>query len=129
MKRYGYVPCTGCYFPCLPSYNYNFLPLYLVRNRNYPPVDPSKLEDSAKQCAILLKEAETLTNTFSSSSSFSQTIMEAAQKNDREQVKKQLTSLGINHLDEVHYTPDGIQVILLHSTEKHNCTLTIALHW
>lgn len=107
-------------------YNY----FYQQPIRQYPDVDASLFEQSAKSMQILMKEANLVLNKLAESKPFAKKIMYAAQHSNIKEVEMLIQSTGIKSKVDTSFNPDGINLKLsskVGSTEC--CHLTIALRW
>ncbi|WP_226666575.1 hypothetical protein [Metabacillus litoralis] len=134
----------NCY--CLPRYQYmyyenqvpiNYIPQYFVSNhynlktnRQFPDVDSTLLEKSAKAMRNLMKEASIVLNKLADSKTFANKVMYAAQQSNMDEVNRLIQSTGIKSIVKTSFTPDGINMKLSSSYDNIECChLTIALRW
>ena len=109
----------------VPYYNYSELP-----SRQYPDVDATLFEQSAKSMQSLLKDANLLLNKLADSKSFAQKVMYAAQQSNTKEVDKLIKSTGIKSDVSANIDPDGIYLkIAPKGNNTDCCQLKIALRW
>jgi uncharacterized NAD(P)/FAD-binding protein YdhS len=109
----------------MPYNYYNQLPY-----RQYPDVDPTLLEQSAKSMQTLMKDASLVLNRLAESKLFASKVMSAAQHSNMKEVDMLIKSTGIKSKVETSFNPDGIRLKLssiLGNTEC--CHLIISLRW
>jgi hypothetical protein len=116
------------YHPCY------YQPLY--RNtiywpiRQYPPVDPNLLYQSANQSKKLMKDASMVLNKLAEAKEFDAKLMYAAETSDIEEVKRLIHSIGVTSDVDIKYNPDSIR--LEFTSKEANldcCRLLMALRW
>ncbi|MCM3163898.1 hypothetical protein [Metabacillus litoralis] len=109
-------------FPSFASYSPSI--------RQYPEVDPTLLEQSAKSMQKLMKEASLVLNKLADSKDFATKVMSAAQQSNKKEVDKLIQSTGIKSKVNTTFNPDGINMRLSSAIgEAECCHLTIALRW
>ncbi len=110
------------YFPH-PVYYY---PVY----RQFPPVNPELLHESALESKKLMKDASTILNKLSESTGFATELMNAAQASNTSKLNELISSTGITSNVSVTYNPDGLR-LEFHSKIAHLecCRLLVALRW
>ncbi|KOP80057.1 hypothetical protein AN957_22465 [Cytobacillus solani] len=125
--RYFY-PCKLSYPPFYPYCNYYYSPHNTYRQ--YQNVDPGMFMTSAKDMAIIMKEASHLLAEMAKSKKFSFDLMTAAQQSKMEKVEQLIKSTGIKVIPKVTYTPDGLN-LHFDSGKDYNdcCKLTLKLRW
>jgi hypothetical protein len=92
--------------------------------------DPVIFMDSARQTQVLLNDSSLILQKLSSSRSFAQSIITAAQNSQKDLVTQLIRSIGIKNIPKVSYTPNGL--ILNFVSEKNNidcCHLTLKIRW
>lgn len=115
----------------------NYSPQYVATNhhksnssRQYPDVDSTLLEQSAKSMRNIMKEASIVLNKLADSKSFANKVMYAAQHSDMTEVERLIQSTGITSKVKTTFNPDGIMLKLSSSIENVECChLTISLRW
>ncbi|WP_208591007.1 hypothetical protein [Gracilibacillus suaedae] len=98
--------------------------------RQFQPVDPYFLYQSAIESKKLMKDASMVLNKLSESKEFDAELMYAAQSSDIVEVKRLIDSIGITSDVDINYNPDGLR--LAFSSKEDNtdcCRLSITLHW
>lgn len=111
-------------------YENGILAYQMPINRQYPQVDPTMFEQSAKSMQTLMKEASLVLNKLAVSKDFATKVMYAAQQSNMKEVDELIKSTGIKSQVKTSFTPDGIHMRLSSSIgEAECCHLTIALRW
>ncbi len=109
-----------------PPYYY---PPYAIE-RQYPEVDATLFEQSAKSMQFLMKEASLVLNKFAVSKDFATKVMNAAQQSNMKEVDQLIKSTGIKSKVKTSFNPDGINMQLSSNIgEAECCHLTIGLRW
>ncbi|MFD2214459.1 hypothetical protein [Metabacillus endolithicus] len=104
--------------------------IYPSSIRQYPEVDPTLLEQSAKSMQKLMKEASLVLNKLADSKDFATKVMSAAQQSNKQEVDKLIQSTGIKSKVNTTFSPDGINMKLSSAIGGAECCyLTIALRW
>ncbi|KKI90600.1 hypothetical protein WQ54_19765 [Bacillus sp. SA1-12] len=99
-------------------------------NRQYPDVDPTLFEQSAKSMQKLMREASLILDRFAQSKPFAQKVMYAAKQSNMKEVERLIKSTGIKSEVETSFNPDGINLKLSARVGGSECChLTIALRW
>ncbi|HZH62570.1 MAG TPA: hypothetical protein VEY70_24005 [Metabacillus sp.] len=99
-------------------------------NRQFPQVDPTVFEQSAKSMQTLMKEASLVLTKLAESKDFATKVMSAAQQSNMKEVDELIKSTGIKSQVKTSFNPDGIHMNLSSSIgEAECCHLTIALRW
>ncbi|PMC39165.1 hypothetical protein CJ195_04305 [Bacillus sp. UMB0899] len=99
-------------------------------NRQFPDVNPTMFEQSAKSMQMLMKEASLVLNKLAQSKDFATKVMYAAQQSNMNEVDKLIKSTGIKSTVKTSFNPDGIQMKLTSSIgEAECCHLTVSLRW
>lgn len=103
---------------------------YYVPCRQYPPVDPNLLYQSANETKKLMKEASIVLDKLADSKDFDTKLMYAAQASDLEEVNRLIASIGITSKVDVSYNPDGLRLTFSSQVSSTDCCrLVIALRW
>lgn len=131
--------CLPLYQPVYYGYHsaVNHFPQYIVTNhiklkpsRQYPEVDSTILEQSAKSMKNVMKEASIVLNKLADSKSFANKVMAAAQQSNITEVEHLIQSTGIKSKVKTSFNPDGIMLKLSSSFDNVECChLTITLRW
>lgn len=96
----------------------------------YPPVDTTRLHQSAIYSLELTKQANQLVTKISQSSSFAKELMTAAQKSDQKKVDEMIASVGITAKVTTKYTPGGIRIVFQKEIDGVICCeVTMILNW
>lgn len=103
-----------------------YAPLY--RFQSLPTVRPNQFKNSAQTMKGLLKDAERMTEAIHSSNELASSIMQAAQKSDKVRVKRLLQAYIRNSNFDLHFTPDGLIVLLVDLSRKC-CQLQLSFLW
>lgn len=99
-------------------------------NRQFPEVDPTLFEQSAKSMQVLMKEASLVLNKLAQSKDFASKVMYAAQQSNMNEVNKLIKSTGIKSKVKTSFNPDGIHLNLSSSIGGAECCqLTVSLRW
>lgn len=105
-------------------------PVHYHFNRQFPHVDPTLFEQSAKSMQMLMKDASSVLNKLASSKDFATKVMYAAQQSNIKEVDKLIKSTGIKSTVKTSFNPDGIQMKLSSSIgDAECCHLTVSLRW
>jgi|GEM_PF-599204 len=103
---------------------------HMPLNRQFPQVDPTMFEQSAKSMQTLMKDASLVLNKLAESKDFATKVMYAAQQSNMKEVDELIKSTGIKSQVKTSFNPDGIHMNLSSSIgEAECCHLTIALRW
>ncbi|MGM7722469.1 hypothetical protein [Metabacillus sp. Hm71] len=130
--------CQPMYHPVYHVYGYpvsqfnmsSLINNYQYVSRQYPDVDPTLFEQSAKSMQKLIREASLVLDKFAQSKPFAQKIMYAAQQSNKKEVERLIKSTGIKSKVETSFNPDGINLKLSSQVGGADCChLTIALRW
>lgn len=96
----------------------------------YPPVDPTRLHQSATYSMELTKHANQLVTEISQSTTFAKELMTAAQKSDQRKVDEMIASVGIPSKVTTKYTPSGIRFVLHKEVDGAVCCeVSMILNW
>lgn len=133
------------HYYCQPMYNPVFYPngypvrqvntipynyYYQQQGRQFPDVDSTLFEQSAKSMQHLMKEASLVLNELAKSKPFANKIMYAAQQSNMKEVEQLIKSTGIKSKVETTFNPDGINLKLSSKVGDSDCChLTIGLRW
>lgn len=98
-----------------------------MTDRQFPPVNPNHLMRSAETTLTLLKDAEKVVNTFSSSRAFSERLMTAAQRSQKSVVNEMIRKIGLTTTPDIVYNPDGIRLDFHSKTD--DCHVITSLKW
>ncbi|WP_231597588.1 hypothetical protein [Bacillus sp. SA1-12] len=130
--------CQPMYHPFYHGYGYPVRQLDMISltnnhrylNRQYPDVDPTLFEQSAKSMQKLMREASLILDRFAQSKPFAQKVMYAAKQSNMKEVERLIKSTGIKSEVETSFNPDGINLKLSARVGGSECChLTIALRW
>ncbi|WP_102274013.1 hypothetical protein [Cytobacillus massiliigabonensis] len=125
-----FYPCKQSYPPFHPygSPSYFYYPQHTYRQ--YPDVDPGMFMTSAKDMAIIMKDASHLLAEMAKSRKYSFDLMTAAQQSKMDKVEQMIKSTGIKIIPKVTYTPDGLN-LHFDSGKDYNdcCKLALKLRW
>ncbi|MGI8313863.1 hypothetical protein [Halobacillus mangrovi] len=97
--------------------------------RQYPPVDPSLLCESAKESKVLMKEASMVLDKLAESEEFDAQLMYAAQASDIQEVKRLINSIGVTSDVDVTFNPDGLRLEFKSQGNMNGAKLSVALRW
>ncbi|UCZ70217.1 inner spore coat protein [Bacillus pumilus] len=100
-----YVPYPALQVPAM-SHAYPRTPM------TFPPVDAHSFQRAAKESARLVADASLITQQISSSLSFAQRIMEAAERSDSTSVIRMLKQIGVKSGIDIRFSPEGIRIYL-----------------
>lgn len=131
-QLYRYPMCYGVPHFTISSHVNQIHPYFLnkLKTRQYPEVDPTLLEQSAKSMQNLMREASLVLNKLADSKSFASKIMSAAQHSNMDEVDRLIQSTGIKSKVKTSFNPDGINMKFSSSIGQTECChLTIALRW
>lgn len=118
---YSYHP----YYYHHPYWQNNYFPI-----RQYPPVDPNLLYQSANESKKLMDEAGMVLDKLSESEEFDAELMYAAQDSDIEEVTRLIQSIGVTSDIDIDYNPDGLRLEFTSKVaDMECCRLFIALRW
>jgi len=92
----------------------------------FPAVNTNKLKISAKRVKGIMQQAQLLTDKIDGSEQFAHDLMDAAQKSNKSEVERLITSTGITTKFETNYTPNYIRIVI---TDIDCCKLTLVLSW
>lgn len=98
------------------------------RQDGYPPVDPDRLYQSANQSQQLMADANKLVQRFATSKDFCTQVMDAAQRNNRDEVQRLIKSSGVDSDVTMYFNPDGLR-LEFKSANIECCQLLIVLRW
>lgn len=73
-----------------------------------------------------MQQVQLLTDKINESEQFAHSLMDAAQKSNKSEVERLITSTGITTKFETNYTPDNIRIVF---TDSECCKLTLVLSW
>jgi hypothetical protein len=122
-----------CYSNVYPVRHVNTIPYnyyYQQQGRQFPDVDSTLFEQSAKSMQNLMKEASLVLNKLAISKPFANKIMYEAQQSNKKEVEKLIKSTGIKSKVETIFNPDGINLKLSSKVGGSDCChLTIGLKW
>lgn len=98
--------------------------------REYPPVDPTLLSQSAQEFKKLMKEGSKVLDKLADSKEFDEKLMYAAQESNLKEVKRLIESIGVTADLDIQYDPDGLRLTFISQVQNMNCCkLTMALRW
>lgn len=133
MLHYIYSPMyCPVYYPYVYQPNEINYPIYYESAplRQFPQVDSTFFEQSAKSMQTLMKDASIVLNKLAESKPFANKIMSAAQHSKMTEVEKLIKSTGIKSKVDTSFNPDGINMKLSSTVGDTDCChLTIALRW
>ncbi|MGQ7865403.1 inner spore coat protein [Bacillus sp. FSL W8-0920] len=113
-----YVPYPALQGPAM-SRAYSRTPM------TFPPVDAHSFQRAAKESARLVADASLITQQISSSLSFAQQIMEAAERSDSASVIRMLKQIGVKSGIDIRFSPEGIRIYLSLASSR----LFLLLQW
>jgi len=73
-----------------------------------------------------MQQVQLLTDKIDESEQFAHNLMDAAQKSNKSEVERLITSTGITTKFETNYTPDNIRIVF---TDSDCCKLSLVLSW
>ncbi|WP_163970869.1 hypothetical protein [Oceanobacillus halotolerans] len=121
---YYWIPPFNCYIvgPAWTPYMYR---------PQYPPVNPDYLYESANYMQPLIQDINRVLDKLGSSKEFDEKLMEAAQVNDKEEVKRLIDTLDINADVKIDYTPDSLSLTFepMEEERKGCCKVETRLRW
>lgn len=98
--------------------------------RPYPEVNTVLFKASAAKAITLMGEANLVMKKITSTSSFSNDLMSAAQQSKQAEVEKLVESAGIKKKPKITYNPDGITMTFQDFVgEKECCHIILQLRW
>ncbi|WP_163538476.1 hypothetical protein [Gracilibacillus sp. YIM 98692] len=98
--------------------------------RQFPPVNPDLLYQSANESKKLMNEASMVLNKLSESKEFDAQLMYAAQASDIEEVNRLIHSIGVTSDVDIHFNPDSLRLEFTSKVANIDCCkLSIALRW
>lgn len=104
------------------------LPYHFIRQ--YPDVDPTMFEQSAKSMQTLMQDASIVLQKLAQSKDFASKVMSAAQHSNMKEVDQLIKSTGIKSKVKTSFNPDGIHMELSSSIGQAECChLTVSLRW
>jgi len=123
------------YYPTLAIVNppalhqparYLAMPINPINTNPFPAVNTNKLKISAKRVKRIMQQIQLLTDKIDGSEQFAHDLMDAAQKSNKSEVERLITSTGITIKFETNYTPDNIRIVF---TDIDCCKLSLVLSW
>lgn len=123
------------YYPTLAIVNppalhqparYLAMPTNPINTNPFPAVNTNKLKISAKRVKSIMQQIQLLTDKIDGSEQFAHDLMDAAQKSNKSEVERLITSTGITIKFETNYTPDNIRIVF---TDIECCKLSLVLSW
>ncbi|ESU31211.1 hypothetical protein G3A_17690 [Bacillus sp. 17376] len=98
--------------------------------RPYPEVNATLFRTSADKAITLMKDANLVMTKITSSTSFSNELMAAAQQSDQKEVERMIQSTGIKKKPKITYNPDGITMNFVdYAGDKECCHIITQLRW
>ncbi|PIK27327.1 inner spore coat protein [Bacillus pumilus] len=113
-----YVPYPTLQVPAMSS-------AYPRTPMTFPPVDAHSFQRAAKESARLVADASLITQQISSSLSFAQRMMEAAERSDTTSVIRMLKQIGVKSNIDIRFSPEGIRIYLSMTSSR----LFLLLQW
>ncbi|MDM5334128.1 hypothetical protein QUF56_12900 [Ureibacillus composti] len=96
----------------------------------YPPVDPDLLYESANHSKKLMEDASKVLNKLASSKEFGEQIMSEAQRSDKREVDRLISTIDVKSNVKITYNPDGLRLEFTPKEANSNCCgLIISLRW
>nr|WP_106779339.1 hypothetical protein [Lysinibacillus timonensis] len=96
----------------------------------YPPADPSRLNQSATESQQLMKDASKVLDRLATSRDFGSKLMNSAQRSDQAEVNRLIDSIGVESKVKISYNPDGLRLEFQSKvTNVDCCKLDISLRW
>lgn len=123
------------YYPTLAIVNppahhqpakYLAMPTNPINTSPFPAVNTNKLKISIKRVKGIMQQVQLLTDKIDESEQFAHNLMDAAQKSNKSEVERLITSTGITTKFETNYTPDNIRIVF---TDSECCKLSLVLSW
>ncbi len=125
-QGYHYHIPSWYYANSYPSHIHYYSPY----TRQFPPVDPTKFQQSANKASQQLTDAKKIIDRISGSPEFAHRLMGAAQLSQKNEVRRLVASIGLKTVPGIDYTPDGL---LLTFTNKQSnvecCKIRINMRW
>ena len=106
--------------------------LYRSGNRPdpYPPVDPTKLTQSAVESLEMSRQLSLLLQKIRDSRTFAIQLMDAAQRSNQLEVNRLIRTAGVNKTFTIKYNPQGFHLVMSNEEEVNPCCrVEIALNW
>ncbi|MGG2104607.1 hypothetical protein [Lysinibacillus pakistanensis] len=97
-----------------------------INTSPFPAVNTNKLKISTKRVKGIMQQVQLLTDKIDESEQFAHNLMDAAQKSNKSEVERLITSTGITTKFETNYTPDNIRIVF---TDSDCCKLSLVLSW
>jgi hypothetical protein len=99
-------------------------------SRPYPEVNTALFKTSAAKAITLMEDANTVMKKITTSSSFSNDLMSAAQQSNQSEVEQLIQSAGIKKKPKITYNPDGITMNFQDFVaDKECCHIILQLRW
>ncbi|WP_335870344.1 hypothetical protein [Bacillus sp. 2205SS5-2] len=122
------------YHPFYPSTQRSLPPrfqsVYPFYPRDFTPVSTKLFKKSAEMSLPLIEDARLLMKNIIVSKSFSNKLMDAAQKSDSNAVNSLVLSIGMQSQPKISYNPDGLSIVFLKDYENVDCCkVNLALRW
>lgn len=99
-------------------------------SRPYPDVNTTLFKTSATKAIALMEDANLVMKKITTSNSFSNELMTAAQQSNQAEVEKLIQSAGIKKKPKITYNPDGITMNFQdYVGDKECCHIILQLRW
>lgn len=103
--------------------------MYQPRKNQFPPVEVSKFQKSARAFKTLINSATTILDEMDNSQSFAYQLKTLAQQGKKEEIQRLLREIGIKEDVKVSFNPDQIHIMLSPKGETGCCDLVMTLFW
>ncbi|UOQ92060.1 hypothetical protein MUO14_16365 [Halobacillus shinanisalinarum] len=102
-----------------------------LRNNPYPEVNTDTFQQSLQAYQTLFEHGKIVINQLMASPGMRQRLMQAAQRDDHEEVDRVIKSTGVPSVVETSYTPSSVTFTLHADADSFQncCTLTMNLVW
>ena len=127
-----FMPYIQDFYPLYPqsSVPYPYLEQQPVEQRQYPPIEPDRLMNSANYNKNLIIDIGIINEHLRTSKNFRQQLQTAAQQSNHQEVHDLINGLPIQNRAIVSYSPGGLSITLIPKKETNNCCyLIVYLNW
>ena len=98
--------------------------------RPFPDVNSTLFRTSADKAISLMKDANIVMTKITTSTTFSNDLMAAAQQSQQKEVERLIQSTGIKKKPKITYNPDGITMNFVdYAGDKECCHIITQLRW
>ncbi|MEW8969262.1 hypothetical protein [Mesobacillus jeotgali] len=98
--------------------------------RPFPEVNATLFRTSADKAIALMGDANLVMTKITTSTSFSNELMAAAQKSQQKEVERLIESTGIKKKPKITYNPDGLTMNFVDfAGDKECCHIITQLRW